>query len=53
MQYHELIRVSLAHKEELTRLNDGLDEMVLMEDDEVVPYKFGDSFVRVTVEKVL
>lgn len=34
-------------------MNDGKDEMELMDDDEKVPYKFGDSFIRVTVEKVL
>jgi chaperonin cofactor prefoldin len=26
--------------------------MELMEDDEKIPYKFGDSFIQVTVEKV-
>ncbi|CAD8044021.1 unnamed protein product [Paramecium primaurelia] len=51
MQYHELIRLNLARKDELTRLSDSKDEMELMEDDEKIPFKFGDSFIRVNVEK--
>ncbi|CAD8046251.1 unnamed protein product [Paramecium sonneborni] len=51
MQYHELIRLNQARKEELSRLADGKDEMELMDDDEKIPFKFGDSFIRVNVEK--
>ncbi|CAD8135498.1 unnamed protein product [Paramecium octaurelia] len=51
LQYHELIRLNQARKDELTRLSDGKDEMELMEDDEKIPYRFGDSFIRVNVEK--
>ncbi|CAD8131952.1 unnamed protein product [Paramecium pentaurelia] len=51
MQYHELIRLNQARKDELVRLSDGKDEMELMDDDEKIPYKFGDSFIRVNVEK--
>ncbi|CAK60618.1 unnamed protein product (macronuclear) [Paramecium tetraurelia] len=51
MQYHELIRLNQARKDELTRLSDGKDEMELMDDDEKIPFKFGDSFIRVSVDK--
>ncbi|CAD8142645.1 unnamed protein product [Paramecium octaurelia] len=51
MQYHELIRLNQARKDELTRLSDSKDEMELMDDDEKIPFKFGDSFIRVSVDK--
>ena len=33
-------------------MSDSKDEMELMDDDEKIPFKFGDSFIRVNVDKV-
>ncbi|KAM3144643.1 hypothetical protein pb186bvf_003250 [Paramecium bursaria] len=51
MHYHELVRSQNIKKDQISQLNDGYEEMELMEDDEKIQYRFGDSFFSVSIEK--
>jgi len=50
--WHSINDYIKRKKDEIGRLSDGVDEMELMEEDEMIQYKFADSFFTVSVGKV-